>query len=66
MNDILLGIGLLVILCVVGVCGFCECCTEMCMDNPNLTEHPNNETPANNIINSSSPIHDDTKSVIEL
>lgn len=66
MNDLLIGIGLLFLICAMGVCGYGECCVEICMDNQIITE-PDNETPVNNMAsNISSPVHDNTESHIEI
>jgi hypothetical protein len=66
MKDILIGIGLLIIICAMSVCGCGECCCEICMDNQNIIE-PDNETPTNNTVPGiSSPIHDDNELHIEI
>jgi hypothetical protein len=67
MNDILIGFGLLFLICTAGVCCvWCECFAEICMANQIITE-PDNETPVNNhASNVSSPVHDDTKFHIEI
>ena len=65
MNEILIII-LIIIVGLVSVCGFCECCLEICADTHN-TREPDSETNDNNMASTgSSPIHHDTKAVIEL
>tara|TARA_B110000503_G_C7034974_1_gene365686 strand:+ start:166 stop:396 length:231 start_codon:yes stop_codon:yes gene_type:complete len=76
MNEILIII-LIIIVGLVSVCGFCECCLEICADTHNTresdsetndnTREPDSETNDNNMASTgSSPIHHDTKAVIEL